>query len=850
MKKIIQFIVLIIFSFYCNAQPGSIDLSFNPEDIGYGNGDGFLGGNVLATQLQNDGKIIIASSAYSYNDTYISDVIRLNTDGKLDTSFVTELFTTSFIATLSIQSDGKIIIGGRFLFNNVSAPRHIIARLNNDGSLDTSFNLNSQSNNYVYSTAIQTDGKIIIVGDFTTYNGITINRIARLNIDGTLDDTFNSGSGSNNKINTVAIQTDGKIFIGGTFTSYNGTTVNRIARLNIDGSLDNTFDTSSGFNGTINKVAIQTNGKIYTGGSFTTYNGTTVNRIARLNIDGSLDNTFNNGSGSNSTIETAAIQTDGKIIIGGGGFITYNGTTVNRIARLNIDGSLDNTFNNGSVVNGPINSVSIQTDEKIIVGGALSRGLSRLNNNGTIDTNFNIGTGANSEVLTSLIQPNGKILIAGQFSSYNNADYSGIVRINNDGSSDNTFFNNHYMDQIWSLAMQNDGKIIVGGFFTYYSGNIIKRGIVRLNSDGSLDNTFNMNGTGLSNINNNYDGVTGLTIQNDGKIIIGGLFSSYNGVSCNNIARLNSDGTLDLSFNSGNGIAIDGDPLYSIVKTIAIQNDGKIIIGGSFNTYNGIYCGGIARLNSDGTFDLSFNSGNGIDWNGDISSSLVNTIAIQNDGKIIIVGQFYYFNGISCKSIARLNSDGTFDSLFNFNLNTAFDNYSVGLKDLAIQNNGKIIIVGDFYNTINFINNGNIVRLNPDGTIDSTFNSGIGCNSAIDSTSIQNDGKIIIGGNFTSYNGTGRNRIARINGDNALETSNIEKNSIVIYPNPVTNLLQIQTSNNTSITSSKILDLSGKVIIEQKENCNTLNTETLSKGFYILEVCSDRDKFTSKFIKE
>jgi uncharacterized delta-60 repeat protein len=853
MKKTLLIIILIILKLNCIAQPGTLDMSFNPDDIGNGNGDGIRGiGNykILATKLQNDGKIIIAgSSYYSYNDTPVSLVTRLNNNGKLDTSFVTQIFrATSFIGTVSIQSDGKIIIGGRFCFNNGNAPLYNIARLNNDGSIDSSFNLYSmQSTNFVYSTAIQNDGKIIIAGNFTTYNGETINRIARLNIDGTLDNTFNIGSGANNTINTVGIQNDGKIVIGGEFTSYNGTNINRIARLNIDGSLDNTFNTASGSNRKINTVAIQTDGKIVMGGEFTSYNGTTINRIARLNIDGSLDNTFNTGSGSNSSINTVGIQNDGKIIIGGS-ISNYNGTFVNRLIRLNIDGTLDNSFYTTSRFN-IIYSVAIQTDGKIISGsydyygpGLARQGLLRLNNNGTIDTTFNSVTGASSIVATSINQPNGKLLIAGSFSTYNNEDCSGIVRINNDGSTDNTFNNQNILGDIVCLAMQNDGKIIVGGGFYYINnGNIIKRGIVRLNSDGTLDNSFNISGTGLSNNATVYNGVACLAIQNDGKIIIGGAFTSYNGVSCNNIARLNSDGTFDISFNLGNGIAFDGDPLNSNVNTIAIQNDGKIIIGGNFSSYNGIYRGGIARLNSDGTLDSAINTSTFI---------AVNKIIIQDDGKIIIGGNFSSYNGIYCRGILRLNNDGNLDSSFNFNINTAFGNYSTLNINLAIQNNAKIIIVGNFYDPINNTNNHNIIRLNPDGTIDTTFNSGIGCNNEIRSTSIQPDGKIIIGGIFTSYDGIGRNRIARINGDSTLDTSLIEKNSMVIYPNPVTNLLQIQTPNNVIISSTRILDISGKLIFEQKTNSNSINTEILTKGFYILEVFSGKDKFTCKFIKE
>jgi uncharacterized delta-60 repeat protein len=222
-----------------------------------------------------------------------------------------------------------------------------------DGSNDLSFNadkinLGDGPNSTIQTTAIQADGKIIIGGFFTSYNGTAINRIARLNADGSLDTGFNPGMGANNTITTTAIQADGKIIIGGGFTSYNGTAINLIARLNADGSLDTSFNPGTGANSAITTTAIQADGKIIIGGAFTSYNGTAINRIARLNADGSLDTGFNPGMGANNTISTTAIQADGKIIIGGA-FTSYNGTVArNRIARLNADGSLDTGFNPGT----------------------------------------------------------------------------------------------------------------------------------------------------------------------------------------------------------------------------------------------------------------------------------------------------------------------------------------------------------------------------------------------------------------------------------------------------------------------------------------------------------------------
>jgi len=162
--------------------------------------------------------------------------------------------------------------------------------LNADGSLDTTFNIGTGFGSQVESLKLQADGKVIAAGGFTTYNSTARNRIARLNADGSLDTTFNIGTGANLTINTIAIQPDGKVLIGGFFTTYNSTARNRIARLNADGSLDTTFNIGTGANGSVFDVSIQTDGKVLIAGSFTTYNGVSANRIARLNANGSLDN--------------------------------------------------------------------------------------------------------------------------------------------------------------------------------------------------------------------------------------------------------------------------------------------------------------------------------------------------------------------------------------------------------------------------------------------------------------------------------------------------------------------------------------------------------------------------------
>src|SRR5207248_1147872 len=147
--------------------------------------------------------------------------------------------------------------------------------------------------------AIQPDGRILMGGSFSVYNGTTRNSIARLNTDGSLDTTFTVGTGANNAVFAIAIQVDGRIVIGAHFTSFNGTARNRITRLNSDGSLDTTFNIGTGANSAVRAIAVQPDGRILIGGQFTTYNGTARNNIARLNADGSLDTTFNVGTGAN-----------------------------------------------------------------------------------------------------------------------------------------------------------------------------------------------------------------------------------------------------------------------------------------------------------------------------------------------------------------------------------------------------------------------------------------------------------------------------------------------------------------------------------------------------------------------
>jgi uncharacterized delta-60 repeat protein len=347
----------------------------------------------------------------------------------------------------TIASDIKIFVGGNFTTYSGSSQNRLI-RLNSDGSKDTSFNIGTGFDLYASPIGIQSDGKILVGGGFTEFTGSTQNKLIRLNSDGSKDTSFNIGSGFNSDLTSVSIQSDGKILAGGYFTDFTGTTQNYLIRLNSDGSKDTSFNIGTGFDNTVSSIAIQSDGKILVGGGFTTFNGGSQNYLIRLNSDGSKDTSFNIGTGFDSNVQSISIQWDGKILAGGF-FTTFTGSSQNYLIRLNSDGSKDTSFNIGTGVGGFATSIAIQSDGKILVGGGFitfagvtQNKLIRLNSDGSKDTSFNIGSGfgtVGGGVVSTAIQSDGKILAVGGFTEFSGSTQNFIIRLNSNGSKDTSF---------------------------------------------------------------------------------------------------------------------------------------------------------------------------------------------------------------------------------------------------------------------------------------------------------------------------------------------------------------------------------------------------------------------------
>ena len=362
-----------------------------------------------------------------------------------------------------------------------------------------------------------------------------------------LDPTFNIGSGANGIVEQVLPLSDGRILVCGNFTTFNGKNHPYLARLNADGSVDDSFYGQASY--WVRHMAVQPDGKIVVGGYFTGVQGAPRSLIARLNSDGSLDPTFNPGTGATTIIAGGvdgnndpfvfwlAIQPDGKIVITGN-FRYYNGISSTGIVRVNPDGSRD--------------------------------------------PSFNVGAGLDSWGRHILIQPNGQILLSGWFTSYNNRSFNRLVRINADGSAD-TSFNPFFGDRtaIYSTALAANGKVLAGGHSLNYQG-LFTREFEQLNPDGSVDSGF----VGAAN-----DKTQTLITQGDGRIIVGGEFTTIDGATRTRLARLNPDGTLDDTLQA----SID-----NFVWSVAFQSDGKLLISGGFYTVDGVSRNGVARLNAGG----------------------------------------------------------------------------------------------------------------------------------------------------------------------------------------------------------------------------------------------------------
>lgn len=382
-----------------------------------------------------------------------------------------------------------------------------------------------------------------------------------------------------------------------------------VAHAQSPGTLDPTFAAGASANGAFNALALQANGQVLVAGSFTTFRGTSRNCIARLNTDGSLDSlnpgvAFSGYNGAAPTVQALAVQDDGKILAAGSFSVPAQSGGAG-VVRFNADGSVDPTFNVGA---------------------------------GVVDDGGSVGTAYTLTVLTS-----GQILVGGAFVTFNGVDTAGLVRLNTDGSVDTTFnpggtgiAANDYGQDVRSVVVAGGGAILIGGHFSAYDSQAAGS-VARLNADGTPDATFDA-GDGADD-----GGVYAVAVQSNGQALVGGGYNDFDGVDTNHLVRLNTDGSLDTSYDVTGGNLFVGE-----IDALTVQPDGSLLAGGVFLTQGGLVNSphnGLARFLVDGTQDATFDSGN--------DSRQVVALALQNDGKAVAASNPYQLSGSATGDVFR-----------------------------------------------------------------------------------------------------------------------------------------------------------------------------------------------------
>lgn len=718
------------------AQPGALDPSFGENDLGFGFGDG-ASSSVNEAAVRTDGLIAVVGGFGLYDGIDCNLATCLGDDGHPAAGFQQTSSMGNNIEDMFLLPDDRMMVCGSFTGE--------VRRFLPSGAVDPTFDAGTgpEYTGYCKTINLLPDGRMIMGGDFETFDGVPRVRMVRMLPDGALDTSFDPGTGADGVVLTSAVQADGKILIGGGFTNYDGTPVNRIARLLPDGQLDATFQIGTGFDNTVNDILLQPDGRIIVCGRFTHYNGAARDYVVRLLADGTLDPSFNVGDVAGYT-KSATLAPDGMLYIVGD-FFEVQDVDANSVVRVFADGTLDPTFNAGLGSDTAPNGLLVLPDGKLLVFGGFLRfgnyarhSAVRLHPDGTVDPSFGEATGINGQVQTISPQPDGRVLLGGYFKGCYGALSMAKARLTEEGAPDPSFATEvlFYNTLVYCMLTRDDGTILVGGSFSGGSG-------LRLYGPDGIEDQ-------VTPLELDFGDRTRAFVQQpDGKILVGGDIHEFNGTARKGILRLNADLTLDTSFDPGTGTG----GTYGTVGSIALQPDGRIIIGGNFTDYNGHTTQHLARLNADGSYDPSFQPVV-------MASGYPMAVVVQPDGKVVVCTALTAnVNGVPVGFLFRLNSDGTLDQTWQDGTGP-----NASVYDMVMEASGHVVIAGNF-TTVNGTPRVRLARLQPDGPVDLAFQPGEGANDIVWTVELLPSGNLLIGGEFTAYDGVGRNRVARVQND-------------------------------------------------------------------------------------
>ncbi|GAB3866236.1 delta-60 repeat domain-containing protein [Hymenobacter segetis] len=788
----------------------SLDLGFTPASI-------YSPGTVYSALEQPDGKRVVVGGFSRINSVATSFLTRLNPNGTQDAAFQQNVGTTSQMFRVVRQSNGQLLLTG--FGSPVTAggiTRNGLLRLNADGTADASLNpgtgpqINGAAGGIDYMLPLP-NGQLLVVGYFDHFNGATTNYIARLNATGTVDATFNAGTGANDEILTVVPLANGKFLIGGFFTAYNGVTCNGLARLNADGSFDSTFDAHLSQYDAAYNLAVQADGRILASGYLSPLGGA-ANGLMRLLPDGGIDNSFTPPTELQVPYSVYSFYGDAIVLQPDGKILVSSTPSSSGVTRLNTNGTVDATFQTSTVPNTQPYSLTLLASGGVMVGGSfnsfsgvIDQPLVQLTSTGALDTSFQPLI-QSPGVITSIVrQADGKLLVGGGFNEINGQTVRRLARFNPNGSLDGSFaLSAPIVSPVTRLALQPDGRVLVATFAA----------VQRYQATGSLDNSFSAPSVAGRSISQ-------MLLQPDGRVLVG----SNNASTLNNsLWRLMTDGSADASF-----VPTLSSGRLAYLQSLALQPDGKLLIAGNYTPTSGTSYRTVLRLGSTGAQDASFvqtpittiavNSG-------------LNDMAVQADGKVVVGGLFSAVGGTSRSSLARLNSDGTHDTGFT---PPAFSGTAY---KLLVQPNNRILVGGSFTGTGLPANLG---RLLPTGAADATFAATAVPNSTVRALLVQPDGTLMVGGSFTTINGQPAMALARLTASNVLhvQAPQAVADHTEAWPVPAHTTLTVAPDASAHPEALDLLDVLGRTVRHQSFNGiapANMAIENLPAGNYVLRV--------------
>lgn len=818
MKKLYFLVLFLVSTSTIFALPGDLDTTFGVSG-GYVVSDfgaAKIDERTRDSAVQVDGKIVVTGRRESSPAGFFEILVaRYNADGTLDTTFDSDGFFTLDVAgqidsanAVAIQTDGKIVVAGGV---GESVSTAYILRLNSDGTLDTSFDTDGiaviAASGEPLSMAIQADGKIVFGTTF--FNGFTTGTIiVRLNANGALDTTFDTDgrltvSPSIFRPSGLALQTDGKIVFAGQSTSSLTLRDVSVIRLNANGTFDASFDGDGVVQTVLTNqessarcVIIQSDGKIIIGGSSTQPNTTTRSdpTLIRYNSDGSLDTGFDgdgvkivellNNNEDNHFYDIIQ-QTDGKIVgisnqDGNFGFFVRDDFFV---TRFNSDGSLDNSFDTNSVAKSQWceegTELVLRTDGKIIAVGSQDRPaistqnhgvcVQRFEQNGSVDYGFNAvasngkATFSNygfTEVSAVAGLPNGKILVAG-WGELGTITEAMLIRLNADGTLDTSFMNEGiYLKNtltsaqsyyFYDLKTFGDGSFLIAGGSDELGGVIIK-----FTAAGVPDTTFSGDGVVTSASATRF---YGLAVQSDGKII--GCGSLGTGTRSGRIVRFLTNGTQETFISNSLGASGNNNEILEC----GLQSDGKIVVAGY--GFDGVSDSiRVSRHLTNLSIDTTFGTSGVVTT--DMSPTLsdrATDLVVQSDDKIVVTSTGLNTNGDRDFAVLRYELNGAFDTDFTENFGTnGISLIPYGLNDpndeanaILIESSGATVVaglsnagIGDRFALAKLNTNGSL-RLGW-GTLGRTISVFPNDDAKINALGLFLDGKVLAAGR--TWNGT------------------------------------------------------------------------------------------------